>query len=75
MVAGHGITEGLRKRLFGWLPEVREASAELVEALDQVTSFEAWDRLRGDQRLSRARARAAMEYTTHRLVRELEGDR
>lgn len=36
--------------------ELRSASADLVEALDAVTSFETWDRLRHAQRLSRARA-------------------
>ena len=51
----------LRARLLRWLPELRDAPADLVEALDQATSFEAWDRLRSDQRLGRPRARAAME--------------
>jgi AcrR family transcriptional regulator len=62
----------LRERLLGWLPELRDAQPALVEALDQATSFEAWDRLRGDQRLSRPRAQAAMTYATQALVTELE---
>jgi AcrR family transcriptional regulator len=62
----------LRARLLRWLPKLDEAPADLVEALDQATSFEAWDRLRSDQRLGRPRARAAMQRAVTALVRELE---
>ena len=62
----------LRERLLRWLPELRDATADLVEALDQATSFEAWDRLRNDQRLSRPRAQAAMHCATQALVEKLE---
>jgi AcrR family transcriptional regulator len=65
----------LRARLLRWLPELTDAPADLVEALDQATSFEAWDRLRSDQRLGRTRARAAMERAVSALVRDLENDR
>ncbi len=34
------------------------APKDLVEAIDQATSFEAWDRLRTEQRLERPRASA-----------------
>lgn len=61
-----------RERLLHWLPELRGAPAELVEALDVATSFEAWDRLRIDQRLSRPRARAALHFATRALTRTLE---
>ncbi len=64
----------LRERLARWLPELREAPADLVEALDQATSFEAWDRLRIDQRLSRPRAQAAMRYAARALVERLEAE-
>jgi AcrR family transcriptional regulator len=69
------LTGRLRERLLRWLPELRDALPALIEALDQATSFEAWDRLRGDQRLSRPRAHAAMEYATQLLVNELEDKR
>ena len=69
------LTGRLRERLLRWLPELRDAQPALLEALDQATSFEAWDRLRGDQRLSRPRAHAAMEYATQLLVNELEDKR
>jgi AcrR family transcriptional regulator len=65
----------LRARLLRWLPELRDAPADLVEALDQATSFEAWDRLRSEQRLGRPRARAAMERAVKALVNELEDER
>ena len=65
----------LRARLPRWLPELRQAPADLVEALDQATSFEAWDRLRSDQRLGRPRARAAMERTVVVLVSQMEDAR
>jgi hypothetical protein len=58
--------------MLDWIPELRAAPSDLLEALDQATSFEAWDRLRGEQRLGSARARAAMERSVRALVRELE---
>lgn len=63
----------LRADLVRWLPEVKGAPADLLEALDVATSFEAWDRLRTDQRLSRERAQAAVERTVQALVGSLEG--
>lgn len=63
----------LRADLLRWLPELAEAPAELVEALDQATSFEAWDRLRGEQRLGRSRAAAAMQRTALALIESLSG--
>jgi AcrR family transcriptional regulator len=62
----------LRARLLRWLPELCDAPDEIVEALDQAASFEAWDRLRSDQRLGRPRARAAMERSVRALLNELE---
>jgi len=63
----------LRSDLLRWLPELAGAPPEIVEALDQATSFEAWDRLRSDQRLSRARATAAMERAALALVGDMLG--
>jgi AcrR family transcriptional regulator len=42
--------------------ELQGASADLVEALDALTSFEAWHRLRSVQGLSAARAAAVLEH-------------
>jgi hypothetical protein len=61
---GHGhanLVRGLRADLLHWLPELRRASDATVDALELATSFEAWDRLRGEQRLGRERAQAALE--------------
>jgi len=41
----------LKTELLRWLPELRRAPAALVDALELATSFEAWDRLRTEQRL------------------------
>ena len=69
----HGaLVRALRADLLRWLPEVKSAPADLLEALDVATSFEAWDRLRSDQRLSRERAQAALERTVQALVGALE---
>jgi AcrR family transcriptional regulator len=61
----------LRADLLRRLPELRRAPAALVDALELATSFEAWDRLRVEQRAGRARAHAAVERTVVALVAEL----
>jgi AcrR family transcriptional regulator len=58
----------LRADLLRWLPELRRAPADLVAALDLALSFEAWDRLRSDQRLGRERARDAVVRTVTALL-------
>lgn len=59
---GHAqLVRGLRADLVRWLPEVRRAPAGVADALDLATSFEAWDRLRTEQRLGRERAQVAVE--------------
>ena len=65
------LVRGLRAHLLRWLPELRRAPAAIVDALDLATSFEAWDRLRSEQGLSRARAQAAVERVVGALVKEL----
>ncbi len=49
--------------LLRWLPELVKGPDARRDAVDVATSFEAWDRLRSDQRLSRERAQAAIEHT------------
>ena len=58
----------LRDNLVDWLPELESASVVTVEALDQVTSFEAWNRLRSDQGLGCARAGAVMLRSVEALL-------
>jgi len=57
----------LRADLARWLPELANGPDALADALELATSFEAWDRLRSDQRLTRERAQRAVE----RIVRGL----
>lgn len=59
----------LRRRLLLWLPELRGAP-EARHAVELLTSFEAWDRLRVDQGLGRDAARAAMERGVLAVLRE-----
>lgn len=66
------LTVRLREGLLDWLPELRDAPPALIEAFDQAISFEAWDRLRNDQRLSRPRAQAAMNFAAESLLKRLE---
>jgi AcrR family transcriptional regulator len=58
----------LRADLLRSLPELSEAPAETIDAIDLITSFEAWDRLRADQRLSRERAEATLERAVLALL-------
>lgn len=58
----------LRADLLRWLPELRQSPADRLDTLDLVLSFEAWDRLRTDQRLSRERAQAAVERLVFALL-------
>ena len=61
----------LRGALLRDLPELEGAPAPLVEALDLVTSYEAWNRLRSDQRLGRERAQASVERVALALIASL----
>jgi AcrR family transcriptional regulator len=61
------VTE-LSENLLRWLPELAQGPDDLRDALELATSFEAWDRLRADQRLSRERAQAAIERTVLALL-------
>jgi AcrR family transcriptional regulator len=59
----------LRSDLVRWLPELQDAPEWVVDAVDLVTSFEAWDRLRGDQRLGTKAAAAVVERSVEALLR------
>jgi len=61
----------LRADLQRWLPELRRSPVDLLDALDLALSFEAWDRLRVEQRLGRERAQAAVEQMILPLVAKL----
>jgi AcrR family transcriptional regulator len=71
----HGrLVRELRERLTRGVPELARAPESLTEALDLVLSFDAWDRLRSDQKLSRERATAAVETAALALVSRLSRD-
>jgi len=65
------LVRGLRADLLRWLPEMRRAPAAIIDALDLITSFEAWDRLRSEQFLNSTRAQAAVEQMVLTLVTQL----
>lgn len=58
----------LRAMLLDVLPPAVAEDADLVEALDAVLSFEAWRRLRLDQKLSSDRARQVTARTAEALL-------
>lgn len=59
----------LRENLINWLPELRNAPVDTLEACDVLASFEAWSRLRVTQELSRNRV---MKVTEKALLKILE---
>ncbi len=62
------MVRGLRIELCRWLPEVEKFPDEVAAAIELIASFEAWDRLRVEQRLGRERARAVVERATVALL-------
>ncbi len=66
----------LREHLVNALgPELAGAADLTLEALDCLTSFEAWDRLRNDQHLSRERASQVSVASVLRLLLAMDDDR
>lgn len=63
------VTAILRMRLMRVFPEIEAAPPALVEALDMVSSFEAWNRLKVDQGLSNVETRVAVETAFLLLLR------
>lgn len=57
-----------RRNLAAVVPEARKLPAPLGESLELLVSFEAWDRLRSDQRLSPNQARRAVEQAALALL-------
>lgn len=58
----------LRGGLLRWLPELATAPAAVRDGVELATSFEAWVRLRNEQRLSRTRAVAVVEHLVTTLL-------
>ncbi len=62
----------LRDKLREALPPALHEDPVLFDALDLLLSFEAWERLRREQRLSPRRAREVLEATVARLLAGVE---
>lgn len=58
----------MRADLDRWLPELESVPARLSNAFEAAVSFEAWDRLRTDQKLSQKDTREAIETLVEALV-------
>lgn len=65
------LAKEFRADLLDWLPELHAAAPELLDALDMALSFEAWDRLRVQQQLSRQRAVQSIEHIFAALTRDI----
>ena len=59
----------LRQHLRRALPELDSVSGELQQAIELLTSFEAWDRLRREQSLGRERAQTLVSDAVLALLR------
>ena len=62
----------LRRDLRRWLPEVESSTSEVADGLEMALSFEAFNRLRSDQRLSARRTHAALREIIRGLARTLD---
>jgi hypothetical protein len=58
----------LRAEMRRWLPELGECGEDVRAAVELALSFEAWDRLRSDQKLWPGRTLAAMERMAAALL-------
>lgn len=65
------LQQALRADLLEWLPELAGAPADLLEALGLALSFESWDALRSDRRLTARAAQAVVERTVRALTRDI----
>jgi AcrR family transcriptional regulator len=60
----------LRADMLALLPELESGPESRRDAVEMLVSFEAWDRLRGDQRLGRERTHAALEAAVLAILRD-----
>lgn len=59
-----------RRDLKRWLPELESAAQDVADALEMALSFEAWDRMRNEQKLGVKRATSAIRRLITPLVVE-----
>ena len=62
----------LRADLLLWLPELKTGESELLNALEMILSFESYERLRVDQKLSVRKSHAAIGRATRALLASLQ---
>ena len=62
--------KALRRNLLRWLPELESEDPSLAHAIEMALSFEAWERLRSEQKLSARKAGDAMRRVFRALARE-----
>ena len=60
----------LRQHLIEWLPELESAPPDVLEACTALASFEAWNRLRVTQELSRNRATKVTQEALLKLLKD-----
>jgi AcrR family transcriptional regulator len=60
----------LRQHLIEWLPELESAPPDVLEACNALASFEAWNRLRVTQELSRSRATKVIQEALLKLLKD-----
>jgi len=61
-------TRVLRRDLRRWLPELESVPSEVADALEMILSFEAWNRLRIEQKLGLRRATGVMRVAVLALM-------
>ncbi|MFP6656273.1 MAG: TetR/AcrR family transcriptional regulator [Myxococcota bacterium] len=61
-------TRTLRLDLRRWLPELENVPTEVSDAIEMILSFEAWNRLRVEQRLGLRRTAGVMRLTVLELL-------
>jgi len=66
-------TRQMRAQLLDGVHELRDAPTEIIEAIDLLCSFEAWDRLRRIQQLEATRAAEVLASTIGPLVAAATG--
>ncbi len=68
-------TRLFRRDLKRWLPELESATPDVADALEMALSFEAWDRMRCEQKLGTKRAaNAVRRLVTPLALKELSSD-
>ena len=61
-----------RADILFWLPEIKADDSPLLSALEVLLSFEAYERLHVDQKLSTRKAQATISLATRALLASLD---